>query len=344
MAVAILEDRGSMPVGEIGKCLQQYSGAGNELPQQIKAKFKGLKKLIEGFKLLFCIDQSHSLNPCVSLSPDFVSAKRKDNNPEAVSSYFVFEPVKGYVPSVNGSMEALNTITSPSPPPLNPTVRTTPVKTPTSNKASKKNTKKTPPSQKGSGQKYQQGRNSQWPGHTMYSPNGYPIDPDMGYTYQPTVPPQRVSSPQYGQYYSPQDTTDETSFTSSWVVGGNGAGAIASVGGVAGGVTDGSHIPSSWSEYKKTVVPQSSKAGTGNIVSAMRGYASTGNLRIPRTPPRDPNAIPSMRLDSESAVFGGGFGMEVSRPVGSPEDTMQLLSMSPNYAKYSHILNMLDIE
>jgi hypothetical protein len=343
-----------MPVGEIGKCLQQYSGAGNELPQQIKAKFKGLKKLIEGFKLLFCIDQSHSLNPCVSLSPDFVSAKRKDHNPEAVSSFFLFEPVKGYVPSANGSDGALNTLSAASPPPMSATPRTPPVKTPSATKSTKKNTKKTPPSQKGSGQKYQQqGRNGQWPAHAMYSPNGYPIEMDMGYTYPPTAPPQRVGSPQYGQYYSPPDATEEVAYSSSsWAVGGSGtapglAGGVAAglASGVATGVAmDSAHIPSSWSEYKKTVVPEGYREGAGNVVSAMRGYASSGNLRIPRTPPRNPNATASIRINAESPVFGGSFGMEGSRAVGSPEDSMQLLAMSPNYVKYSHILNMLDIE
>ena len=402
-----------MPVGEIGKCLQQYSGAGeslcvcevysakchivlplgSSLPQLIKAKFKGLKKLIEGFKLLFYIDQSHSLNPCVSLSAEFVSMKRLDAHGEGLSTFFVFEPVKGYVPSSAHPSSDIVLSTS-SPPPLYPTSRhaahTTPTPTkgsgPSGNKTSKKNKKSSQQQQQQAGVhrvggltlKFQQqqqqhlggGRGSQqWSQYSsMYAPpDSVPARPtyaesDYDYCFPRGAPPTGPAGfptpshlAQQQSYYHPPDSTGG---------GGGGGSSVSAAGGGSG------RIPSSWSEYRSTVttpspssligetggegrsgsaVPSLPSDGVGDIPGVGRMQTRPG--QIPRRESFPLSSSPSAsRLDScGQGIYSGeyglaGMGLGHRGLVGSPEDSMQMLAMSPNYMKYSNILHMLDIE
>ena len=363
-----------------------HSVPGNELPQLIKAKFKGLKKLIEGFKLLFYIDQSHSLNPCVSLSAEFVSMKRLDANGEGLSTFFVFEPVKGYVPSsAHPSSESV--LSTSSPPPLYPTSRhaahatPTPTKGPGSagSKSGKKNKKSTQSQQQLAGMhrvgglalKFQQqhtGPRGPWPQH----PYGAQGVGDYGYGYGPNAP--GVSglmhaSQQPQAYYHTADSAGGGSLGGAWA-GGSATQTSSS------GCDSSGRIPSSWSEYRKTVttpspspllaeaggggsgnaVPSLSSDGVGDIPGSSRMQARPG--QIPRSPRRESFPLSSSpsgsRLDScaqgiysgEYGLAGMGLGVGLGHRglVGSPEDSMQMLAMSPNYMKYSNILDMLDIE
>jgi len=76
----ILRERGAMPVGEIGKMLQELTTM-SALSAKLKEKFGGLKKFLERFPELFTISIDHPFNPHVfmrhTLSPeDFEQVQR----------------------------------------------------------------------------------------------------------------------------------------------------------------------------------------------------------------------------------------------------------------------------
>ena len=60
----ILQDRGALPVGEIGKNLQEI---GKISSSRLKEKFGGLKKFLERFPLDFVVGGDHPFNPHVFL-------------------------------------------------------------------------------------------------------------------------------------------------------------------------------------------------------------------------------------------------------------------------------------
>jgi len=65
----ILEQRGVLPVGEIGKQLLEFTGS-DLLVKSIKSKFGGLKKVIEMHLDIFSLGTEHPFNPLVRLLPD----------------------------------------------------------------------------------------------------------------------------------------------------------------------------------------------------------------------------------------------------------------------------------
>lgn len=67
--VYILEHRGPLPVGEIGKQLLELTGS-DILVKNIKSKFTGLKKCIEMHSEVFSLGTDHPFNPIVSLLPN----------------------------------------------------------------------------------------------------------------------------------------------------------------------------------------------------------------------------------------------------------------------------------
>ena len=62
----ILNDKGPLPVGEIGKLLQEFT-ANAGLSQTLKDQFGGLKRFLEKFPDDFLISTDHPFNPHVYL-------------------------------------------------------------------------------------------------------------------------------------------------------------------------------------------------------------------------------------------------------------------------------------
>jgi hypothetical protein len=62
----ILVDRGTLPVGEIGKILQELTAVPN-FSNKLKEKFGGLKKFLEKYPDSFVISTDHPFNPHVFL-------------------------------------------------------------------------------------------------------------------------------------------------------------------------------------------------------------------------------------------------------------------------------------
>ncbi len=62
----ILRDRGTLPVGEIGKLLQELTAISN-FSYRLKEKFGGLKKFLEKYTDCFVISTDHPFNPHVFL-------------------------------------------------------------------------------------------------------------------------------------------------------------------------------------------------------------------------------------------------------------------------------------
>lgn len=98
--VCILEEKGPLKVGEVGKLLQVVVAPDGEinLAPIIKAQFKGLKKLIEGFRFLFWLDAAHPYNPTVHLTDEYHTAAASQNS-LLLDSYFTFEPVNTTIPA-----------------------------------------------------------------------------------------------------------------------------------------------------------------------------------------------------------------------------------------------------
>ena len=65
----ILKAQGPVPVGEIGKSLQEITN-NNNITDMIKTEFKGLKKLIEMCPEYFSVGTEHPFNPIVTVRPD----------------------------------------------------------------------------------------------------------------------------------------------------------------------------------------------------------------------------------------------------------------------------------
>mmetsp|Transcript_23795 Transcript_23795/g.40515 ORF Transcript_23795/g.40515 Transcript_23795/m.40515 type:complete len:1333 (-) Transcript_23795:623-4621(-) len=111
LIVYALEVKGPLPVGEVGKLLQEATGNEN-LASALKTAYKGLKKVLEGFRGIFNIGTDHPFNPQVSLTDEYI-AKRDSNvmNDSAVADLYVFEPAPPAelrVPSSDGSDSSPN--------------------------------------------------------------------------------------------------------------------------------------------------------------------------------------------------------------------------------------------
>ena len=70
LSEVVLQERGPMPVGEIGKMLQEAT-ANPALSSTLKESFGGLKKFLEKFPAVFLISQDHPFNPHVYLRSGF---------------------------------------------------------------------------------------------------------------------------------------------------------------------------------------------------------------------------------------------------------------------------------
>lgn len=66
MVVHVLEMKGPLPVGEIGKQLQEATG-NPQLSQVLKERYGGLKKFIEGISSIVHVGEDHPFNPHVYL-------------------------------------------------------------------------------------------------------------------------------------------------------------------------------------------------------------------------------------------------------------------------------------
>ena len=92
LIVHIVQSRGPLPVGEIGKQLQEITGNEN-LSVVLKTQFKGLKKVIEGFGKIFRLGTDHPFNPLVHLCDSFVALRDEYWYDEsALSDSYVFDP------------------------------------------------------------------------------------------------------------------------------------------------------------------------------------------------------------------------------------------------------------
>ena len=67
LIVHIIEQMGPLPIGEIGKLLQEFTGNQN-LSRILKSQFRGLKKLIEGYPSSLIVGGDHNFNPHVYLA------------------------------------------------------------------------------------------------------------------------------------------------------------------------------------------------------------------------------------------------------------------------------------
>lgn len=66
----IIDARGSIPIGEVGKLLAEITGNEN-LPTILKNKFRGLKRIIESYPDLVILGTEHPFNPLVHLSETY---------------------------------------------------------------------------------------------------------------------------------------------------------------------------------------------------------------------------------------------------------------------------------
>jgi hypothetical protein len=75
LAEVVLQEKGPMPVGEIGKMLQEAT-ANPALSGVLKETFGGLKKFLEKFPAVFLISQDHPFNPHVYLRAGFTEEEQ----------------------------------------------------------------------------------------------------------------------------------------------------------------------------------------------------------------------------------------------------------------------------
>ncbi len=75
IAVQLLSSHGPVPVGEVGKLLQEATGNA-QLPAMVKEMFGGLKKFLEAHPHLFRIGTDHPFNPLVSLQVCYLQKHR----------------------------------------------------------------------------------------------------------------------------------------------------------------------------------------------------------------------------------------------------------------------------
>jgi hypothetical protein len=87
----ILLDRGTMPVGEIGKLLQEITCVPN-IPTRLKERYGGLKKFLEKFPEDFVVSSDHPFNPHVFLrkllSPEDIETIGRGLVPAAIMAKF----------------------------------------------------------------------------------------------------------------------------------------------------------------------------------------------------------------------------------------------------------------
>ncbi|GMH90333.1 hypothetical protein TrST_g1364 [Triparma strigata] len=76
LSQVVLEEKGPMPVGEIGKMLQEAT-ANPSLSGVLKESFGGLKKFLEKFPEIFLISQDHPFNPHVYLRAGFTLSEQQ---------------------------------------------------------------------------------------------------------------------------------------------------------------------------------------------------------------------------------------------------------------------------
>src|SRR3546814_4385462 len=91
MVVQVRERKGPLPVGEIGKQLQEATG-NPQLSQVLKERYGGLKKFIEGISSIVRVGEDHPFNPHVYL-PSQAPPVRQDlrdhnatNTPKAATN------------------------------------------------------------------------------------------------------------------------------------------------------------------------------------------------------------------------------------------------------------------
>jgi hypothetical protein len=91
LIVHIIQIKGPLPVGEIGKQLQEVT-SNESLSVVLKTQYKGLKKVIEGFGKIFRLGADHPFNPLVHLSDGFI-AKRDEclYDEGALADLYVFD-------------------------------------------------------------------------------------------------------------------------------------------------------------------------------------------------------------------------------------------------------------
>ena len=73
---SILSEKGPLPVGEVGKMLQEAT-ANPHLSQMLKDKHNGLKKFLEKFSELFIMSNDHPFNPHVYLRSNFTIQEQR---------------------------------------------------------------------------------------------------------------------------------------------------------------------------------------------------------------------------------------------------------------------------
>ena len=76
LSQVVLEEKGPMPVGEIGKMLQEAT-ANPSLSGVLKESFGGLKKFLEKFPEIFLISQDHPFNPHVYMRNNFTAEEQQ---------------------------------------------------------------------------------------------------------------------------------------------------------------------------------------------------------------------------------------------------------------------------
>lgn len=77
LAREILKEKGPLPVGEIGKALQE-STSNPQIPSILKEKFGGLKKFLEVNRESFLISNDHPYNPKVYLTDTLTQSQIQD--------------------------------------------------------------------------------------------------------------------------------------------------------------------------------------------------------------------------------------------------------------------------
>ena len=71
----ILNERGSVPVGELGKIMQEMTGTSN-LSARLRSSFDGLKKFLESNPAEFTMCNDHPYNPHLFLTRTLTEAEK----------------------------------------------------------------------------------------------------------------------------------------------------------------------------------------------------------------------------------------------------------------------------
>lgn len=93
LSMEILGDKGTLPVGEVGKVLSELSSIPN-LSIRLKERYGGLKKFLEAFPDNFVLSNDHPFNPHVLLKKSLTAEQLEMIGRGVFPSHLTMKPKK----------------------------------------------------------------------------------------------------------------------------------------------------------------------------------------------------------------------------------------------------------